>query len=149
MLPAGVAFVSASPGLAYSAGNVTGSIGTLANGASSNLSIIVTPSAGGLLTNVVTAASPITDPNLANNTSSLVLHVPVSPTISSVKVTSTNVSLSFTSVAGLNYTLEYKNTLLDASWTPILPAVPGTGGILTLLDNSPAIPSRFYRISSN
>ena len=59
-LPTGVAFVSASPGLMHSGGNVTGAIAALAVGASTNFSIVVTPSAAGSLTsNIATVASAL------------------------------------------------------------------------------------------
>jgi uncharacterized repeat protein (TIGR01451 family) len=318
-LPAGVAFVSASPGLAHSGASVTGVLTALAAGASTNFTIIVTPSAAGSLTNMVTVSSALADPDLTNNTASLVLladaipvftteptnetvvlgsnalfqtaatgtgplgyqwffnstNLPgattntltltnvqavqagnyfliasnlvgsatstvaqltvllppvittqpsnqlvlpgatvsvlsaasgtaplayqwyfngtnlvgattntltmtnvqpaqaggyylvvtnlagtatssnaqivvlVPPSIASAKLTSTNLSLTFSSVAGLNYTLEYKNSVLDTNWTPILPSVAGTGGTLTLKDPGPAVPARFYRISCN
>lgn len=59
----------------------------------------------------------------------------------------TNASLSVNSVAGLNYTLEYKNSLLDANWSVMGSPHPGTGGVLVLQDtNSVWVPSRFYRV---
>ena len=79
-----------------------------------------------------------------------VLRVLVPPLINagSLNVTGTNVSLSLNSLAGLNYQLQYKNTLQDAAWTPLTPAVAGTGGILTLSDtNGPPWLSRFYRVN--
>jgi hypothetical protein len=79
-----------------------------------------------------------------------VLRVLVPPLINagSLNVTGTNVSLSLNSLAGLNYQLQYKNTLQDPAWTPITPAVAGTGGVITLSDtNGPPWASRFYRVN--
>jgi 3-oxoadipate enol-lactonase len=56
------------------------------------------------------------------------------------------VSLSFPSIAGLSYTLEYKNSLTNTAWTPILPAISGNGGSLILQDTNPPPLSRFYRV---
>jgi uncharacterized repeat protein (TIGR01451 family) len=61
-------------------------------------------------------------------------------------------SLSFPTVNGESYTVQYKNTLSDPTWTDLVPpgSVPGTGGVMTITDSSPAAlhPSRFYRIMS-
>jgi hypothetical protein len=59
----------------------------------------------------------------------------------------TNVSISFSSLLGLTYSLEYKNSLGDMTWSPIAPALPGTGAGMILQDtNPPVYPSRFYRV---
>ena len=68
------------------------------------------------------------------------------PNIAGITVTHTNVSVSFQSLIGLNYTLEYKNVLTDPNWNTILPATPGTGGLLTLHDTNALPVVRFYRI---
>jgi hypothetical protein len=86
-------------------------------------------------------------------TSSVVtLRVLVPPTLnlSRLGVTPTNVSISLTSVLGLNYTLQYKNSLTDANWTPLPPPVTGNGDVITLQDSTVgALPSRFYRVLCN
>jgi uncharacterized repeat protein (TIGR01451 family) len=60
--------------------------------------------------------------------------------------------LSFPTEIGKSYTVQYKNTLSDPTWTDLVPpgSVPGTGGVMTITDSSPAAlhPSRFYRIMS-
>lgn len=66
-LPAGVTFVSATAPCAQAAGNVTCNLGTLNSGAASNISIVITPTAAGNLSNTATVASAVTDPNNANN----------------------------------------------------------------------------------
>jgi hypothetical protein len=61
----------------------------------------------------------------------------------------TNVSVSLTSVPGLSYTLEYKNSLSDSTWLPILPPISGTGNVIVLIDtNTTPVPSRFFRVSA-
>ena len=61
-------------------------------------------------------------------------------------------SLSFPTVNGESYTVQYKNTLSDPTWTDLVPpgSVPGTGGLLNIYDPSPAAlhPTRFYRVMS-
>jgi hypothetical protein len=80
------------------------------------------------------------------------LRVLVAPTInfSASALTATNVSMSVNSVTGLNYTLQYKNNLTDATWISLLPSVVGNGsGILLIDTNNPVLPSRFYRVLCN
>ena len=86
--------------------------------------------------------------NAAGSTNSAPAHltVLVPPSLSGLKVTATNVGVSFQSVMGLNYTLEYKNQVTDANWTAILPATAGTGGVLTLYDTNAMPAVRFYRV---
>jgi len=73
-LPPGVTFQSATPstGTASNTTNtVTWNIGTLINGASANLTILVTaPSSSGNITNSATISGTEPDPNPANNTAS-------------------------------------------------------------------------------
>jgi uncharacterized repeat protein (TIGR01451 family) len=72
-LPSNSTFVSASAGCAHVAGVVTCTVGNLANGASASFDIVVTAgSAGTSLTNTAVVAGHQFDPNLANNTSTLV-----------------------------------------------------------------------------
>jgi len=74
------------------------------------------------------------------------LRVLVPSTINnSVHLESSN-TISFTSIVGLKYTLEYKNQLDDTNWTDILPSVTGTGGALSIPDPQATVPSRFYRL---
>jgi uncharacterized repeat protein (TIGR01451 family) len=72
-LPTNSTFVSASAGCAQAAGVVTCTVGNLASGASVSLDIVVTAgSAGSTLTNTATITGNQSDPNHANNTSSVV-----------------------------------------------------------------------------
>jgi hypothetical protein len=56
------------------------------------------------------------------------------------------VVVSFDTTPGESYTLEYKNSLSDSSWTPLGSARPGTGSTLTISDELFAATSRFYRV---
>ena len=72
-LPANSTFVSASAGCVAAAGTVTCTIGNLAAGATVSRSItVVAVSAGSSLTNTATVSAFQSDPNLANNTSTVV-----------------------------------------------------------------------------
>ena len=80
----------------------------------------------------------------------LTIVLPPSLSLDPVNVTATNVAVTLNSAVGLTYTLEYKNTLQDSTWTPVLPSVPGTGNIIYLQDtNGSLLPSRFYRVQAN
>lgn len=54
-------------------------------------------------------------------------------------------TLSFPSVLGLNYTVQYKNSLEEAEWISV-ETIPGTGGLLTVPDLSNNAATRFYRV---
>jgi len=66
-LPLGVTFVSATGGGVNNSGVVNWSLGALANGQVSNLTVTVTAPASGSLTNTASVSSPTGDPNSTNN----------------------------------------------------------------------------------
>jgi uncharacterized repeat protein (TIGR01451 family)/CSLREA domain-containing protein len=66
-LPSGVTFVSASPGCVHAAGVVTCNLGTIAVGDSVTITIVVTVTAPGTISNTATVTSDTLDPNTANN----------------------------------------------------------------------------------
>jgi hypothetical protein len=101
----------------------------------------VSPGQMGLYTVVVTNAAG------ATNSAPARLTVLVSPTLGSIEISATNVAVSFQSLIGLNYTLQFKNSVTDPSWTSVTTATPGTGGILTLYDTNGLPPLRFYRVN--
>ena len=68
------------------------------------------------------------------------------PIITDTVRAGTTVTVYFTTLAGSNHVLEFKNALSDPGWTAILPGVIGTGGILNRTDNDATVPTRFYRI---
>jgi uncharacterized repeat protein (TIGR01451 family) len=230
-LPASVAFVSASPGCVSLGGNVICNVGSIPSGGSTNFTIVVTPTADGMLTNLLAVASPTSDPYSGNNTALILTTVEVPPaitaqpsgqtaivgtnvtfqltttgtaplayqwtfdganlagataealwltnvqpaqagdyavvisngagsitsavasltvlvpiTMSGASLASPAVSISFLSETGLSYLLEYKNLLDDPKWTPVSPAVPGTGGVMMLQDTNEPAASRYYRL---
>jgi subtilase family serine protease len=124
----------------FNGGNVAG-----ATGSSISLSNVQTNQAGAYLVLVSNSGGSVVS-------SAATLRVLVSPAVAFTKpsVGATNVSLSVQSVAGVNYTLQYKNSMTDATWTSILPTVAGNGGSIVLQDpQPPTLPSRFYRVISN
>jgi uncharacterized repeat protein (TIGR01451 family) len=88
--------------------------------------------------------------SVTSTVAQLIILLPASIAIDPANVSATNVAVSLNSVAGLTYTLQYKNSLQDSAWTDIPPSVPGTGGVLLLQDtNGSVLPSRFYRVRSD
>lgn len=82
-LPTGVTFVSSSASQGSCTGTitVTCSLGSLANGASATVSIVLTPTAAGTLSNTASVSSAVADPNTANNaaTASTTVNAPPPP----------------------------------------------------------------------
>ena len=69
-LPAGITYVSATPSqgtCSQAAGTVTCPLGTIASGANATVSVVVTPTTDGTLTNTASVSSATTDPNGGNN----------------------------------------------------------------------------------
>jgi virginiamycin B lyase len=78
-LPSGVSFVSATGGITPVNGVLTFAIGNLAAGADTSVSIIVTPTAAGTLTDGATAGFSQADPTLADNSVTLTTTVSAPP----------------------------------------------------------------------
>ncbi|MDE3067373.1 MAG: hypothetical protein KGJ60_07450 [Verrucomicrobiota bacterium] len=55
-------------------------------------------------------------------------------------------TISFPTVVGQTYTLEFRNALTDASWTPLVPPTNGNGSLMTLQDLSATGAARFYHL---
>lgn len=85
----------------------------------------------------------------ATNNPPAVLRVLVPPVILSESRTGNQFTAVVQTVSGLNYRLEYKNLLTAAGWTPVLPAVVGSGAPLNLTDSNATVPARFYRVQAD
>jgi hypothetical protein len=57
-----------------------------------------------------------------------------------------NVSLTFGTIVGKTYRVEYKDSLDAATWTLLAPDQVAGGISLTVVDNMGALPQRFYRV---
>jgi len=73
------------------------------------------------------------------------LRVLIPSTIVSTTLLGTNFDFSFSTVSNLNYTIEYKTNLSNATWTP-LRTVTGTGALFPFSDAVMAVTNRFYRV---
>ena len=85
----------------------------------------------------------------ATNNPAATLRVLVPPVIVSKSRSGSQFTAVVQSVSGLNYRLEYRNVLTSAGWTPVLPAVAGTGAPLALTDTTATVPQRFYRVRAD
>jgi hypothetical protein len=73
------------------------------------------------------------------------LRIVLPTSIVSIQYGAESTSVSFPSVAGLNYTVEYRDALEAGAWAG-LPTVAGNGSTLTVTDPAPAGSARFYRV---
>lgn len=71
--------------------------------------------------------------------------VPVPPAIESPALVGTTFSVSVATQFGLDYILEYRNSILDTTWTPAESA-HGNGTLVSLADPSAESATRFYRV---
>jgi hypothetical protein len=74
--------------------------------------------------------------------------VPVPPpTNLTIKIVSTNVSLTFSTFSNQLYDIQTTTNLVSVPWTTIASNLPGTGAVLTNLDVGAAkLPKKFYRV---
>lgn len=70
----------------------------------------------------------------------------VRPTVMGQTRTGATNALSFTTVNGQTYTLEFKDALSDVNWTALPPSTNGNGSVMTLKDTSANTASRFYHV---
>ena len=151
-LPSEVTFVSASTGGVYDNGVIVWPIGTILSNGSSTMTVTVLAEASGVITNTAVATS-VTPASLSGTNTAInvtTINLPPTIVIGGVAVTASGISISVNSALGLNYSLEYKNSLTDPAWT-LLPSstVTGTGGAIILLDTSPLQTQRFYVVIAN
>jgi uncharacterized repeat protein (TIGR01451 family) len=152
-LPDDVTFVSASDGGIFTNGDVVCDIGTLLSGATSSVTVTILPAASGFITNTVGVTSITANSNPASDNAVAVTAVgAVAPPVlnpAAVTVTGAGLSIAISSVAGVNYTLEYKNALTDPAWTVLSSStVTGTGSPIILRDAA-GVSARFYRVMCN
>ena len=86
--------------------------------------------------------------NVAGSVTSAPAGLTVLPPVTTIAVSlaGPQISITFPSVVGLNYVLEYKHFLDDPAWTPLPPAAAGTGGLMVLQDTNAPADSRYYRL---
>ncbi len=130
-LPSGVTFVSVSSTQGTcieNAGVVTCNLNDMDNGASANVTIVVTaPDSAGTIINSASVASSTTDPDTSNNSASEDTHVRVAPSsMADLSITKTDSRDPVYQGSNLVYTIEIHNdgpqAAADIEITDILPA---------------------------
>ena len=74
-----------------------------------------------------------------------VLRVLMTPRITAISQASSAAQISFSTQAGLSYTVEFKNAPDSPGWNPLAPVV-GTGVDMTVTDPAATAASRIYRV---
>jgi hypothetical protein len=92
----------------------------------------------------------VSNPAGSESSAAALLRVLTPPTIdvSGLNPGFTRFGIPLATLPGFNYELQFKEFLTDCSWTPLPPAVAGTGGVMVLWDDGLGSPSgaRFYRV---
>jgi T5SS/PEP-CTERM-associated repeat protein len=78
-------------------------------------------------------------------TSSVAMLRVLVPTEVQASLIGSELVFGFSTTSNLDYTVEFKNTLDDASWTP-LETIPGTGGFLSVTNFTTNSATRFFRL---
>jgi hypothetical protein len=87
----------------------------------------------------------VSNPDATGPSAAAQLYVLAPPRITQItRVGGTN-QISFPTIPGPSYTIEYNPTLAPTNWT-VLSTVIGTGDLQTVLDAPTAVPHRFYRL---
>jgi hypothetical protein len=123
-----------NPSIDYNSPNPTGA-----------LTITPAPGAHGSATVSVTVNDGQSENNLLVRSFTVTVAAPA-PSITQIsRVSAGSTRITFTTVAGQEYTLEYTTTLQGGEWIP-LSTIIGTGGPVALEDLPATESMRFYRI---
>ena len=74
------------------------------------------------------------------------LTVVARPDLAGISASGNQYTLTWPTIVGQNYQVEYKDTLDDPAWTPLGAPVAGTGNPLNVNDNNNNATNRFYRL---
>jgi uncharacterized repeat protein (TIGR01451 family) len=146
-LPAGVIFISATGGGVNNSGVVNWSFGDVASLGSSTVTVTVTAPASGPLTNTVSVSSSTTDPNLLNNTNSLITTLAPIP-IGTIGFIAGQPVINWSVQPGVGYSVLW-STNVAGPYSAIATGLTfvGTAGSYTDPVNT-NLPASFYRITS-
>jgi hypothetical protein len=104
------------------------------------------PSGGGGVTNQSTHQPSHGQSSHGGSHSPTVSTNLIRPAITTFRQKKNSATVLFGCTNGLRYTLEYKSSLTDSTWTPLPGAVTGTNGVVSLTDSNAPPGSRFYRV---
>ncbi len=76
-----------------------------------------------------------------------ILTVVARPNLTGINTSENQYTLTWPTISGQNYQMEYKNNLEDPVWTPLGTSVTGTGNPLNIIDDNNNVPQRFYRVT--
>ncbi|MGA9779592.1 MAG: tandem-95 repeat protein [Verrucomicrobiia bacterium] len=68
------------------------------------------------------------------------------PQLNSAVLAGSQITLSWPTIPGQNYQLEYKDNLTAPAWTLVFGPVPGTGNSIIVTNNFGASPQRFFKL---
>ncbi len=74
------------------------------------------------------------------------LTVVARPDLTGISASGDQYTLTWPTIAGQNYQMEYKDSLDDPVWTPLGTSVTGTGNLMNIHDDNNNAPHRFYRV---
>lgn len=74
------------------------------------------------------------------------LMIPTQPVILSLQVTNGNAVITWSSMPGNVYGLQYKTNLTDPAWTDVLPTITATAATITRTNFVGGSSQRFYRV---
>jgi len=83
----------------------------------------------------------------ATNSFTVTVNVPATtPLIKLVTVADDVATITWNTVAGHTYRLQYKDNLTETYWTDLLPEVPATGPTATVYNSVGGSMQRFYQV---
>ena len=85
-------------------------------------------------------------PNLSA-TQSFIVTVASTPTVGAAHVSGNQFKLTFPTLSGQTYQIEFKDNLSATNWTPLGSPIIGTGVPLSVTNSISATPQRFFRLS--
>jgi len=145
-LPDGVSIITSIPGVSTSAGNfLSFNLGTLAAGSSTTVTLQVTSTSAGSLTNIVAVVADEIDLQAQNSTVALVTRVNRVAMLSGLSNALPNgqFGLNITGQAGLTYVVEVSTNLVN--WTPVYTNTTLDGSVSFTDTNAANTGLRFYR----
>jgi hypothetical protein len=95
-------------------------------------------------TNTLQLIRPLDTPASADANVNFLMLAPVFATTAAQ--VSTNVAITFPTVTGFNYQVQYKTNLTDPAWLPLGSPLPGNGSNRSVSDPDNTRISRFYRV---